>query len=313
MEEDRNIKLPLGKVALDNDLGPYYIDMRPAIIHYVNNIYGGKFDEDGVPLIDTKIGLVYSPINIAQYGFMVHSRYSETKNEADLRILKNCLAVLEKTKTKDDDKSIWYHEYPNAKYDLPLPWASAMAQGEVISFYLRMYQILDDDSLLQTAKEAYNYLKVWKSEGGVRVLDDEKNLWLEEYPTEKPLLVLNGFIYAIFGLFDLFRVTGSEEVKKEIDACILTLRNSLNKFDTGFWSLYDLGEGELVRYYYQKNVHVPQLQILYQLTGESIFDKYQKRWSSQLTKRNFLFVQVLYRVRYRMPWLYEQIIRLWRN
>gem|GEM_PF-4173628 len=44
MEESRKIKLPLGKVSWEKELGSYYIDMRPVIIHYTNNIYNGKFD-----------------------------------------------------------------------------------------------------------------------------------------------------------------------------------------------------------------------------------------------------------------------------
>ena len=188
-----------------------------------------------------------------------------------------------------------------------------MAQGEVISFYLRMYQILLDESLLETAKQAYNFLRIWKKNGGVRILDAKHNLWLEEYPTEKPLLVLNGFIYAILGLFDLHRLTGSTEVEADIRACINTLKNTLREFDTGFWSFYDLGEKELVRYYYQKNVHIPQLEILYILTKEPIFIEYKGKWEAYLNFSNYLLVQVLYRVRYRMPWFYKVILKLWKK
>ena len=138
-------------------------------------------------------------------------------------------------------------------------------------------------------------------DGGVRRYDNDGNLWLEEYPTNEPSLVLNGFIYALFGLYDLFRVTNLERVKEDIDLCVKTLRENISKYDTGYWSLYDQLHGELVKYYYQKNVHVPQLEALYDLTREDIFNHYAVKWKKTVTPVNFAFVQIMYRVlpRYR--------------
>ena len=312
-KEYKNIKLELGNVSWDNELGIYYIDMRPALVHYLDNIYGGKFDDNGVPMIHAGEKWEYYPINIAQYGFMLHADYYETRDEKTLQILKNCLVVLENIKTRKKDYDVWLHHFPNKKYHLTIPWASAMAQGEVISFYLRMYQILKDEKLLDTAMRAYNFLKLFVDEGGVRRFDKNGNLWFEEYPTRQPLLVLNGFIYTIFGLIDLYRITKKTEIKKDIDETIKTLEKTLHDFDAGFWSFYDLGKKELVRYYYQKNVHVPQLEVLYKLTRKDVFLFYKRKWEKQLNVFNYSFVLVLYRLKNRMPWLYNKILSLWKK
>jgi len=37
--ESRHITLDLGNVSLSETSGPCYIDMRPAPVHYTNNIY----------------------------------------------------------------------------------------------------------------------------------------------------------------------------------------------------------------------------------------------------------------------------------
>jgi heparosan-N-sulfate-glucuronate 5-epimerase len=37
--ESRHITLDLGNVSLSETLGSYYIEMRPALVHYTNNIY----------------------------------------------------------------------------------------------------------------------------------------------------------------------------------------------------------------------------------------------------------------------------------
>ena len=295
-EELKKITLFVGNVSLEKELGSYYIDMRPSISHYQTetNIYGGGIDENGVPFCANKL---YFPINIAQYGFILHAQYMENKDEKILENLLNIIKKLDELKTVENGYCVWWHNYYSARYDLQPPWASAMAQGELMSLYLRIYQITNDEKLLETAKQAYSFLKIDFKDGGVRRLDQNNDLWFEEYPSQQPSLVLNGFIYTLFGLYDLYRVTKDEDVKKDIDYCIETLKNSLHKYDVGYWSLYDQKNKELVRYYYQKNVHVPQMKILYLLTNEKIFNKYAKKWEKNVNWLNFQFVKIMYRIR----------------
>ncbi len=308
MEESKKITLSLGTVSLEKELGCYYIDMRPAIVHYTNNIYNGRFDENGVPQVGVGNGkFEYFSINIAQYCFMLHADYLETGDTKKMEILEKCISKIEEIKVVKDDCAIWYHSHDN-RYNLPSKWASAMAQGELISLYLRLYQIKHDESYLNTAIQSYNFLKKYEvKDGGARRYDDNGDLWFEEYPSNPPSYVLNGFIYTIFGLFDLYRVTGRQDVKQDIDACIKTLKNNLHKFDSGYWSNYDLLYKELVRYYYQKNVHVPQMQILYQLTGEEIFRKYAVKWEKNICGINYMFVKIMYRVRPRLQKIIKKI------
>lgn len=300
--EKNNITLSLGNVSLDKELGIYYIDMRPSIIHYTESIYNGGVDEDGVPFLRNKKGLVYyTPVNIAQYGLIIHANYIESKDTSLLKILTNCIKRLESIKKENELCVYWeYYEY-NEKYKIKPPYTSSMAQGQVISFYLRYYQITKDDYFLKQSIKIYKFLKIEVQDGGVRRYDDECNLWFEEYPTEKPSFVLNGFIYCIFGLFDLKRIIDSQDINEDIENCIKTLEVNLHKFDAGYWSKYDLIKFELVRYYYQKNVHVPQLSVLYRLTNKEIFNHYSKKWAKNITWYNFMFVKLMYRIqpRYR--------------
>lgn len=300
MEESKDIRLPLGTVSKSEELGSYYIDMRPAMVHYEQNIWGGKFDELGVPMIKVKDAYEYFPINIAQYGFMLHAQWCENEDSLTLYKLTQCLSRLEELKDEGDHICIWWHKFYNEKYDIEPPWASAMAQGECISFYLRMYQINGQKSLLRTAFKAFRFMRDDDPDKGVRRYDSAGYLWLEEYPSNPPSFVLNGFIYALFGLYDLHRVTKDREVKADIEQCINTLKGNISRFDCGYWSIYDLQKKELVRYYYQLNVHVPQLEVLYQLTGEEIFNDYKQKWENQATKIGFLIVRIMYRIRPRL-------------
>ena len=299
-EERKDIALGLGDVSMSERLGAYYIDMRPAMVHYTENLYGGAFDENGVPMIAGPSGRHYLPVNIAQYGFMLHADWLETGSADTMEALEGCLAVLEDLKMEDEQHCVWWHQFHDLRYGIEPPWASAMAQGELISLYLRLWQALARPALLESAYKAYRFMQVPVEEGGVRRRDEHGNLWLEEYPSKEPSLVLNGFIYALFGLFDLYRVGRDPDVKQDIDACLDTLVARLPDFDSGYWSNYDLQKRELVRYYYQKNVHVPQMAVLEALTGNPVFGYYRERWQRQLTPLNYLLVRAMYRVRPRV-------------
>lgn len=306
-EESKNITLGLGCVSWNKELGPYYIDMCPAEVHYTSNLYGGGFDKNGVPMTMAKNAPQYFITNIAQYCFILHAQYCAQKDESKHENLRNCMAVLEQEKIEDGDNAYWAQKYYCERYHIPAPWVSSMAIGEAISIYLRMYQLENNPSYLQTAEKAYSFLKKTYEEGGVRRYDENGYLWFEEYPSNPPSYVLNGFIYTLFGLIDLYRVTQRLDVKSDIDECFKTLKDNLHRFDSGYWSNYDLRYKELVRYYYQKNVHVPQMEILYKLTGEPIFLHYKNKWEKNITALNYLFVKIMYRVRPRMQRLKKML------
>jgi hypothetical protein len=295
-EEYKHIKLAIGDTSMNEKLGVYYIDFRDSLIHYESDFYGDK-DANGIPMVGVGKDAQYYPINIAQYGLLLHAQYLQEKSATALTKMGHCVAILCTLMTQEGDTMVWRHDKAMSRFKLKPGWASAMAQGECISLFLRWYQITDETKYLEYAQKAYDFMKIPTSEGGVRAYDQAGNLWLEEYPApDGPSCVLNGFIYALWGLYDLYRVTGDKAVKEDIDACVETLKNTLPQFDVGYWSIYDQYTFELVRYYYQKNVHVPQLYAMYDLTQEPLFLKYAKKWEKTVNWRNYLLVQIMYRV-----------------
>ena len=296
-EENKKITLKLGDVSWSNKLGVYYIDMRPSIIHYTDNIYDGGFDENGVPMInDGKGNLYYSPVHICQYAFMVHANLIENKNLKDLKTLSACMNVLEKEKAETDTTVCWIQTKYNKRYDIHPPWVGAMDQGQALSFYTRYYQLTNENHYLEQAKKIAAYFEVDTEKEGFKKIDENGNIWFEEYPSKEPSYVLNGFVYALYGLIDFYRVNNDQKIKKIIDQCFTTLKESIHLYDSGYWSYYDQLKKELVRYYYQKNVHVPQLESIYLLTNEKIFLKYYKKWKKTMNPINYAFVQIMYRV-----------------
>jgi hypothetical protein len=181
-----------------------------------------------------------------------------------------------------------------------------MYQGQAISVLLRGYQYFNDLTYLNFAKEAFSFFEYSYEQGGTSRLDAEGNFWIEEYPSKQPSFVLNGFIYALFGILDYYRVTKDHEAKMYIDKMYSTLKNCLHKYDRGYWSVYDQLKEELVSPYYQINIHAAQMQVLFELTDEEIFQYYSKKWTSNYHNRLYrqILVPIMYRVQPRIKkWL----------
>ena len=71
----------------------------------------------------------------------------------------------------------------------------------------------------------------------------EKYVWYEEYPTTPASFVLNGFIYALLGLYDVsLTATGDAQLRSRelFSDGVQSLKALLPLYDTGSGSSYDL-------------------------------------------------------------------------
>ena len=66
-----------------------------------------------------------------------------------------------------------------------------------------------------------------------------------------------------------------------------TLRKNLDRYDMGFWSLYEQSGTRLPMvaspFYHQ--LHIAQLRLMYRLTGDEIFSQYAERWEAYARSR----------------------------
>jgi heparosan-N-sulfate-glucuronate 5-epimerase len=128
--------------------------------------------------------------------------------------------------------------YPHT-FDLAPPWVSGMAQGEGASLLVRMHLETGEDRYAEAARRALRPLAVQSSEGGASAALDSGAL-PEEYPTEPPSLVLNGAIFGLWGLRDVGVALGDADASTAFGAGVDALAENVDRWDTGFWSRYDL-------------------------------------------------------------------------
>jgi lantibiotic modifying enzyme len=274
--------------------------LKEAIYHYENDSIG-SFDENQVPFIFQGEKRYYSVVYVIQYALIQHEFIMDgDKIDERKKIMLHCIDWLI-SESEDYLDSIIWRSKKNIQYNLEDGWVSGMYQGQAISLFLRAYQLFNDDEYLEIAKKAFVFFDINYEDGGAKRIDENGYLWYEEYPTDPPSYVLNGYVYAIFGLVDYYRVTKSNHAKELFDSCVVTLVNNVHKYDKWYWSIYDQKKEQLVSYYYQKNVHIPLMGILYQLTGNELFKKHELKWKKQLQNPLYKFiVQVMYRVQPRL-------------
>lgn len=174
-------------------------------------------------------------------------------------------------------------------------WYSAMAQGQVISLLIRLYKETHNQEYLNSAIHGIKLFKINVTDGGIRSYFMDKYAWYEEYPTfPTRMFVLNGFIYSLFGLYDLANCLEALNRTKNEDYRLAkslylngieSLVKMLNLYDTGSRSYYDLRHVEnqnaqpnIARWDYHM-LHISLLNYLNTIENKSLFKIISKRWT----------------------------------
>ncbi|MBI2632908.1 MAG: hypothetical protein HYW78_00770 [Parcubacteria group bacterium] len=115
----------------------------------------------------------------------------------------------------------------------------------------------------------------------VRQRSKSYDKWIEEYIVSPPTHILNGFIWGLWGIYDLWLFTKENKYKNLFDDSIATLLKNIHRYDNGFWSLYQLKHKKLLRMLaspFYHRLHIIQLKILYKMTSAQLFLEYAERW-----------------------------------
>jgi len=266
-------------------LGEYYMSFAEKAD------YPGDQDPAGIPLLNYhgRIGLQYNPIAIAQWGLGNYNIFCRTQNEERKRkFLAASDWLCAHLELNPLGLWVWNHHF-NWEYRSPLkaPWYSALAQGQGISLLVRAYRETRASAYLEAAERSFASFLKSTGEGGVTYTDAHGNLWFEEYIVSPPTHILNGFIWATWGVYDYFLATENSAARDLFAQAILTLRANLDRYDLGFWSLYEQSGTLLpmVASPFYHRLHVVQLRVMHRLTGDETFARYADQWESYARSR----------------------------
>ena len=286
--------------AVYDRIGPYYMTFRGKAR------YPGPFDDRGVPLLNYggRVGLHYNPIAVAQYGLAHFNLYDETGDPRHRSVfLAQADWLVDNLEPNRFGVPVWTHHFDwEYRGILRAPWDSGLAQGSALSCLARAVHLTGDERYRDALERGFTAFLRDVSQGGVCLYEENGDVWIEEVIVDPPSHILNGFLWALWGVWDFYLVTGHDTARDLFRRCVETLKRNLHRYDTGWWSLYELVPYRLkfVASPFYHRLHVVQLRVTHRLTGEEVFREYADRWEAyqrRLWNRLFsLGYKVLFKV-----------------
>lgn len=187
-----------------------------------------EVDSRGI-LVSTYQGRrVRHPVNTAWWALSMLKSYQLTKNRAYLDPVIATMNDLVKYTTVTGGARWYRYDFAHQPGSLAMgvPWYSGMAQGMMLSVHALLYTITKDPQQLRYLNEVlktFDHSVAWSQRKATpwcvlhRPLNGTMMTFFEEYPDPNPghrSGVVNGHIYALWGLFDAYSVTGSDLARK---------------------------------------------------------------------------------------------------
>ena len=236
----------------------YFLDMS-AKGHYpyemVNNI----------PIVEMNGVKREFSITIFNYGLGLIDRYNN-----DNSLKSKILNIIDWTISHQEADGAWKNNYDVNFLGLKKGWSSAMGQGLAVSFLIRSYhhELISYEKMLPVVDRAIHHmysdkLHTQTAHGPI----------LQEFGGTQ-LNVLNGFIFALYGLWDYGYLKNDLEKFNEFIPALKSLIDSLSYL--GIWSYYTSSKTISSFFYHQ--LHVDMLFSLSNLTNDDFFKSTGKKW-----------------------------------
>lgn len=255
-------------------------------------------DDHGIPRHRSRHFETYNPAYIAWYGLMSLEQWARGADAAGQRTFLRQVEWLDAHEVERSDGSVvWPYtfDWDEGACRLKAPWISAMAQGLAISCLVRAHRITGEQRLLDLCHRATRVFEKKIEEGGVRTVEDGAVMY-EEYPGHPPPRVLDGYLFSLLGLYDLWVQTDDACVFRLFSDGIRGLAHALPLWDyKGKWSWYG-AHGYLCPPHYNK-LNTVLLSSLARLSGDSTLKRYAEAWTpARLTalERAEVFAVFLY-------------------
>ena len=188
---------------------------------------GETRDADGIVMyLDKKSGMTfYHPVSLSWEVLSLLGSYEQNHDQQYLdSAIKHAKKLAEIG--EDHDGALWFpyrFDYAmnhDPAMKLPNPWYSGMAKGMALSVFSWLNEITEESSWKKLADSTFKSFEHSVSDALPEspwfvYSPDSETVWFEEYPgAGAPTHVINGHIYAAFGLIDYYRITQNVEAAK---------------------------------------------------------------------------------------------------
>ncbi len=253
-------------------------------------LHDTEFDSDGIIFVRYRFleggGKEYVPIRIMQHALRFYNEWMSTHDAKKRVQFEKYAEWLIHHAVVSDWRACWPHKRPMklAGYRFSGSWIGCMDQGFALSVLLRYHSLQTDKKkkarIASMMKGIVNTFGRTVEHGGVR--DESDGVWFEEFGAVERAHVLNGFMYALMGLYEYASYSKSMDAKRFFNEGIRTLEKQIQRFETSLgpmrWTRYDSRKLGYAGWHYHGEVHVPQAKILYEITGREFLLSAHKRW-----------------------------------
>lgn len=259
-----HVKQGVGKSYSLFDISGYYNDLTKKVIKAPSLL-----KNHSLPTMILEDGRVIEfPTAIFQYGLGSYDLFLQTNQQ-----------IYFDQFMRAADWAIFHQEsnggWDNFSFIYPTHKYCGMAQGEGCSLLLRAYKHSGDKKYLKAASNAVDLMVKDVSDGGTTLY--KNGTIILEYTNKQP--VLNGWIFAIWGLYEICKLDTNSLYKKVLNDTVQTLEKKIDDFSMKHWSYYNLGG--LVASPFYHNLHVAQMEVLFKQTKINKFKYYANRWNKQ--------------------------------
>lgn len=240
---------------------------------------GGLTDVYGVRVFSLGGTLYQHPVGQAQLALNLLNSYRLNGSAVYLRrAVANAQRLVD---TRVEEAGAWFYPYPfdfavygDASLLLQAPWFSGLAQSQALSVFVRLFGVTGDPRWKAAADATFASLLVEPTADRpwVTWVDAAGFLWLEEYPrwpVERSERVLNGSIFAAFGVYDYLRLTGDPVAASLVDGQVTTVAHYFDEWRVpGHPASYSLTHPVQNTHYH--STVVAEFRCLAKLTGRQI-------------------------------------------
>lgn len=270
-KSDLHLEQPLGGFVSIHDISGYYNDLSKKVT------FNKKTEKTiaYIPMFTNDYGKkVVFPIQIIQYALGCYELFLKTNNDLYIKKMIHCSDYV--LNLINDDGSIscmYFVKGLNNPY-------SAMCQGECVSLLIRVFKETKEQKYLDGAKKVYSFLIDSNNVNAVIKSFNGLNNCLFEYPDKG--IVLNGYIFALFGLFDMYLLTRGEIERLIFESSLKSLKNIMPLFVCDEWSYYDLDKHYASKFYHKLHIN---LLLALNLICENQFVDYVNIWGKGLKNK----------------------------
>jgi hypothetical protein len=297
----RHFFLPIGRAIDPAGVRGYPIDMRVKTVQPLERLVSGE----------PHAGRLY--VDDIQWGIGAFERFVLGEGEEWLHRARRVGDHLCQTQDRGGG---WTHPFPaRHTWRLVAGWLSGMAQGEAASLLVRLAIETGVDRFGEAAIAALKPFLRRVGDGGVRAALGSG--WLaEEYPTMPASYVLNGAIFAIWGMRDVAVGLTNAEAQSLYDEAETHLVENLWRWDLGWWSRYSLYPHPLlnVASSFYHDLHIAQLRAMSRLRPrpelDGLADRFERYTHRRANRSRAFAKKAAFRLAvprnrhlaFRMPW-----------